>query len=191
MRSIKLYVHLLTAIFTGCLFLCSCENKLADVQKFNAKDIAVEVGKNVVIKYSVAGKRKATLTGAIMNRVQDTVPYVEFPKNIHVDFYGINDSIESRLDAHYARYKETQSKVFLRDSVKVINVAGDTLYCDELYWDRSRTGVEFYTEKPVRIHTKKEIVNGIGMEARQDFKEYHIIHPTGFLKVGASQFPSN
>ena len=190
MRFKKLYLNILTASFTGCFFLCSCENKLAEVQKFNQKDIAVEVGKNVIIKYSVAGKRKAMLSGAIMNRVQDTVPYVEFPKKIHVDFYGINDSIESKLDAHYARYKETQSKVFLRDSVRVINVKGDTLYCDELYWDRSHTGVEFYTEKPVHIHTKKEVLNGIGMEARQDFKEYHIIHPTGFFEVGSSQFPN-
>ena len=190
MRFIKLYCNILAASFTGCFFLCSCENKLAEVQKFNAKDIAVEVGKNVIIKYSVAGKRKATLSGAIMNRVQDTVPYVEFPKNIHVDFYGINDSIESKLDARYARYKETQSKVFLRDSVRVINIKGDTLYCDELYWDRSRTGAEFYTEKPVRIRTKTETINGIGMEARQDFKEYYIIHPTGVVKVGTAQFPN-
>jgi LPS export ABC transporter protein LptC len=118
------------------------------------------------------------------------VPYIEFPKSIHVDFFDIRDSIDSKLDAKYARYKETQSKVFLRDSVRVINVKGDTLYCNELYWDRSHTGNEFYTDKPVRIRTRKEILDGIGMEASQDFKEYHIIKPTGVVSVPAAQFPN-
>ena len=181
---------LFAAIFTGCIFVFGCENKLAEVEQFNKKDIAKEVGKNVIIKYSVGGKRKAVLTGAIMYRVQDTVPYVEFPKNIHVDFFDLRDSIESKLDAKYARYKETQSKVFLKDSVRVINIKGDTLYCDELYWDRSHTNTEFYTDKPVRIRTRTETINGIGMQARQDFKEYNIIQVTGIIKVGATQFPN-
>lgn len=179
------------AVFTGCFFLCSCENKLADIEKFNQKDIAIEEGKNVIIKYSVAGKKKAILTGPVMYRVQDTIPYVEFPKNIHVDFFDIRDSIDSKLDAKYARYKESQSKVFLKDSVRVINVKGDTLYCNELYWDRSHTGAEFYTDKPVRIRTRTEIIDGIGMEARQDFKEWYIIHPTGIIKVSGAQFPAS
>ena len=178
------------ALLTGCFFLCACENKIADVQKFNKKDIAVEEGKNVVIKYSINAKKKAILSGPIMNRVQDTVPYIEFPKNIHVDFFDAKDSIESKLDAKFARYIETQSKVFLKDSVRVTNIKGDTLYCNELYWDRSRTGTEFYTDKPVRIRTKTEVIDGIGMEARQDFKEYHIIHPAGNIKVPAGQFPN-
>lgn len=190
MNCIKAYKTLSAAILTGCFFLYSCENKLEEIEKYNKKDIAVEVGKNVIIKYSVGGNKKAVLTGAIMNRVQDTVPYVEFPNKLHVDFFDLRDSIESKLDANYARYKETQSKVYLKDSVRVINVKGDTLYCNELYWDRSRTGAEFYTDKPVRIRTKTEVINGIGMEARQDFKEYHIIQSTGSLKVGATQFPN-
>ena len=32
--------------------------KLEEVQKYNQKDIAVEVGKNVLIKYSIGGKKK-------------------------------------------------------------------------------------------------------------------------------------
>ena len=177
-------------IFTCLFFLCSCENKLEEVEKYNKKDIAVEVGKNVIIKYSIGGKKKAILTGAIMNRAQDTVPYVEFPNKIHVDFYDLKDSIESRLDAHYAKYKDAQSKVFLKDSVRVINVLGDTLFCDELYWDRAKTGHEFYTDKPVRIRTRTQIIDGIGMDASQDFKQYTILHPVGSVKVSNSQFPN-
>ena len=124
-----------------------------------------------------------------MYRVQDTFPYVEFPNTIHVDFFNEHDSLESTLDAHYAKYMETQSKVQMKDSVKVINVKGDTLYCDELFWDRNRTGAEFYTDKPVRIRTRTQIINGVGMDARQDFTEWHIVKSTGFVKVPNSDFP--
>jgi len=181
----------IAAFITGCFFLCACENDPRQISEFNAKKKGVEEAKKVVIHYSIAGKQRAILTSPLMYRVQDTVPYVEFPNTIHVDFYNEknSDSIESKLDARYAKYKETQSLVFLRDSVRVINVKGDTLYCDELYWDIKKVGAEFYTDKPVRIRTRTEIINGIGMQARQDFKEYHIIHPIGSLKVRASEFP--
>ena len=184
------YHTIAAAFFAGCFFLGGCENKLSEVTNFHQKDIAREEGKMVEIKYSISGKKKAVLSGPVMYRVQDTVPYIEFPKSLHVDFFDMRDSLESKLDAHYARYKETQSKVFLKDSVRVINVKGDTLFCNELYWDRARTGTEFYTDKPVRIRTRTEIINGIGMEARQDFKEYHIVQVTGIIKVAAAQFPN-
>ncbi|MEP7141518.1 MAG: LPS export ABC transporter periplasmic protein LptC [Ferruginibacter sp.] len=179
------------AFITGCFFLFGCENDINVINGFNAKKTGVEEAKTVTVHYSVNGKRKAILTSPLMYRVQDTVPYVEFPKTIHVDFYNqVNsDSIDSRLDARYAKYKESQSIVFLKDSVRVINIKGDTLYCDELYWDVKKAGTEFYTDKPVRIRTRTEIINGIGMEASQDFKGYHIIHPLGIIKVPASQFP--
>ncbi|MEJ7589401.1 MAG: LPS export ABC transporter periplasmic protein LptC [Ferruginibacter sp.] len=185
------YKSFFAAFFFGCFFLYGCENDINAIKALDAKRTGVEEAKKVVVHYSINGKRKAILTSPLMYRVQDTVPYVEFPKTIHVDFYNeiYNDSIESKLDARYAKYKESQSVVFLKDSVRVINVKGDTLYCDELYWDVKKTGAEFYTAKPVRIRTKTQVINGIGMEASQDFKGYHIVQPIGNIKVPASEFP--
>ena len=190
MNTSKKNILLFAALLTGCFFLHGCENDENDIKNMSAKTVGVEEGKNVSVKYSINGKQKAILTAPLMYRVQDTVPYVEFPKAIHVDFFDAKDSIESKLDARYAKYKESQNKIFLRDSVTVINIKGDTLFCDELYWDRSRTNAEFYTDKPVRIRTRTHIINGIGMEARQDFKEWHIIESTGFIKVASSEFPN-
>jgi LPS export ABC transporter protein LptC len=180
------------AAFTaGCFFLFSCENKLEDVKNINSKSVGKDEAINVNIKYSIGGKKKAVLTSPLMYRVLNAENYVEFPKTIHVDFYNdAGDTLESRLDAHYAKYQENQSKVFLKDSVKVINRVGDTLYCNELYWDRSKTNQEFYTDKPVRIRRKMQIIDGIGLDARQDFKEWHIIQPIGFVKVPGSEFPN-
>jgi len=178
------------AVFFIVSFLCSCGNTDKEIKEMNSKGLGIEEIKNADINYTLGGKAKAKLLSPLMLRVNDNIPYVEFPKTLHVDFYNDTAGIDSRLDALYGKYFESQSKVFLKDSVRVINVLGDTLYCDELWWDRNRTGREFYTDKPVRIRKKMETVNGTGMEAAQDFKNWVILNPSrSVIKIPASQFP--
>nr|HNH23042.1 LPS export ABC transporter periplasmic protein LptC [Ferruginibacter sp.] len=152
----------------------------------------VEEVKNADINYTLGGHAKAKLLSPLMLRIQDASPYVEFPKTLHVDFFNETGMVDSRLDARYGKYLETESKVFLKDSVVVINVLGDTLYCQELWWDRNRKGSEFYTDKPVRIRRKLQIIDGTGMEARQDFKEWVIRNVThSYIRVPNSEFPAD
>lgn len=162
---------------------------MEDIKKITSKRTGVEVAKVVDIVYTIGDKTKARLTAPLMLRHQDTVPYIEFTKTIHADFYTDSLIVESKMDAHYGKYIETQSKVFLRDSVVVFNTKGDTLYCDELYWDRARKGEEFYTDKPVRIRTKTHILDGDGLDAPQDFKTWHLINGRGIVRVPSSEFP--
>ena len=170
--------------------LSSCGNSDKDVNAYNSKSLGVEEIKNADINYTLGGKPKAKLRSPLMLRVQDVNPYVEFPKKLHVDFFTETGAVDSRLDALYGKYYELESKVFLKDSVKVINTKGDTLYCDELWWDRSRKGSEFYTDKPVKIRTKTQIINGTGMNAAQDFKNWVITDITqSVIRVTNSQFP--
>lgn len=182
-------INLVAALIMSCFFIASCENSEKQLYDLTSRRIGVEEGKEIKINYSIGGKTKSVLTAPLMLRYQDTVPYIEFPKTIHADFYDDSLHIESRLDARYARYMETESKVFLRDSVRLFNRNGDTLYCNELYWDRNKIGKEFYTDKPVRIRTKTHIIDGTGLEAPQDFTGWSIYHPKGFIKVPASDFP--
>ncbi len=171
------------------IFFIGCENSDQELKDLNTRFLGIEEAKNVDVNYTIGGRAKAKLLSPLMLRVQDSMPYVEFPKTLHVDFYNLDTVIESKLDARYGKYYEAQSKVFLKDSVRVINVKGDTLYCEELWWDRNKIGTEFYTDKPVKIRTRTETLNGIGMESGQDFKNYHIIQVTGMVKVPAAEFP--
>ncbi len=174
------------------ILLSSCENTDKEIQEMNSRGLGVEEIKNADINYTIGGKAKAKLLSPLMLRVQVNIPYVEFPNTLHVDFFNDTAGIDSRLDARYGKYLELESKVFLKDSVVVINVLGDTLYCDELWWDRNRLGSEFYTDKPVRIRRKMEVINGTGMQAAQDFKNWVILDPSqGVMKIPASEFPDN
>ena len=185
-----IHKYLFAAILTGCIFLLSCENDEVKVRNLTLKKTGVEEAKDVLVNYTIAGNTKAILRSPLMLNVQEVIPYVEFPKTLNADFYNDAGKIESKLFASYGKYNQNQSVVFLRDSVIVINIEkGDTLYCKELNWDRNRTGTEFYTDKPVRIRTKTEVIDGMGMESSQDFKNWHILHSVGTISVPAEQFP--
>jgi LPS export ABC transporter protein LptC len=183
------YKIISAAFLLGCLFLLSCENDEAVVKNLFTKKLGVEEAKVIKLTFTTGGKTKAILTSPLMLRVQDTITYIEFPKTLAVDFYNDSGIADSKMTALYARYKENENIIFLKDSVKVVNLKGETLFCDELYWDRSRTGFEFYTDKPVRIRTLTHIIDGEGMEASQDFKQRHIKKTTGMIKIPSSQFP--
>jgi len=179
----------LAALILGCFFICSCENSLDQLNQFTSKRTGVEEAKGVKIIYALGDKTTSRITAPLMLRHAESVPYIEFPKTIHADFFNDSLQVTSKMDAKYARYMETESKVFLRDSVVVFNIKGDTLFCKELYWDRNRPGHEFYTDKPVRIRTPTQIIDGDGLDAPQDFSSWHIINGRGFVRVPSSEFP--
>ena len=170
-------------------YITSCENSKQQLNQFSAKRISVEQAKGVSILYTTGDKTTAHITAPLMLRHQEANPFIEFTQSIHANFFDDSLHIESKLDAHYAKYIESESKVFLRDSVVVFNTKGDTLYCQELYWDRTSIGHEFYTNKKVRIRTPTQIIDGEGLDAPQDFTSWHIINGKGFVRVPSGEFP--
>jgi len=201
--TLKPFIFLLKTIkntFKIAIILCiispaliSCESDENEIKNATSRKTGVEEGKNVKIIYTLGGKAKAKLTSPLMHRVKDTTNYVEFPQKVHVDFFTDTGKVESTLDAVYAKYFETESKIFLKDSVRFIGLQnGDTLYCSELYWDIRRPVYQFYTDKKVQIRTKTHIINGVGFETNQDFTDKVIKNITNsYIKVPAAEFPVN
>lgn len=147
-----------------------------------------EEATHVNSQLSQEGKIKATLKAPLMWRVQDDTVYVEFPKSLHCDFYNDSVQIESWLDCKYGKYFENQNKVYLRDSVVVINTKGDTLKTSELWWDQINK--TFYTDKPSEYLTRdKKIYPQKGITAAQDFSNIKFNVVTGEVQVKDSGFP--
>ncbi|MBS1737442.1 MAG: LPS export ABC transporter periplasmic protein LptC [Bacteroidetes bacterium] len=176
-------------LFIILFCISSCENSKQQLNQFAAKKSGIEVAKGVSILYTTGEKTTARITAPLMLRHQEAIPFIEFTQSIHADFFNDSLKVESKLDARYAKYIESESKVFLRDSVVVFNIKGDTLYCQELYWDRNAIGHEFYTNKPVRIRTPTQIIDGDGLDAPQDFTSWHITNGKGFVRVSSGEFP--
>ena len=186
MLVLKKYIGVCVAGFV-LLLTGACENDMGKVAALNHKTISVEEAHGVTVLMSQSAKMKARIESPYMLRYQDT-PRIEFPRTLHVDFFDSLLNIESTLDAHYGVYYEAQNKVYLRDSIKIINlVKRDTIYCEDLNWDQN-TG-KFYTHRRVRIYEPTQILFGKGMEASQDFSNVTIDTIVGTVLVQQGQLP--
>jgi LPS export ABC transporter protein LptC len=157
------------ALISGCFFISGCENDLKKVDNLLQKKTGVEEARQIESYLSEGGRVKARLLSPLMRRYMVDSSFMEFPNSLHVDFYDDSIKIESTLDAKYAKYLESQKKIFLKDSVMVINLqAGDTLKSRELWWDQNKE--EFYTDKPAELHRRDGSIlyHRNGLRAAQD-----------------------
>jgi LPS export ABC transporter protein LptC len=182
------YKKIFAALFGCCFFLAGCENDLEKVKELASRPVNVETMDSITSYISQGGRTKAKLTSIFLLRTQDTLPRVEFPKKLHVDFFSDSLQPESFLDAKYGRYYEGRNQVFLRDSVKVFNVKGDTLWTDELWWDQLQQ--KFYTDKAFKVWQHDKYIVGTGLEATQNLKWYRMRNiNNSYLDVPAGQLP--
>jgi len=178
------------AFIVSCCFVCGCENDQAEIDAMFKDKVMREEAIDIESFISNEGKMKAKLTAPLMYRVKEMTDtlYVEFPNTLHVDFYNDSTVIETRLDSKYGKYFENYNKVYLRDSVIVITVKGDTLRCHDLWWDQNKE--MFYTDSVATYRSPgNDITGGKGMEATQDLKIVKFKSPLGTVKIADSGFP--
>jgi LPS export ABC transporter protein LptC len=176
-------------IWAGCCWMMACENDYEKIQDLQRKKLTVDEVKNVESYLSQAGNVKAKLTAPFMLRYYDSVPRVEFPNKLHVDFYNDSMVTESYLDARRGYYYEQQNRVVLNDSVVVIRINGDTLKTQELYWDQNLH--KLFTKADVEIRQKTKTIFGKGFESDEQLKNFTIDSVKGVLLVGDSKFVGN
>lgn len=185
-RSSVKFLRFYFLLFT--FYFVSCENDPKEIEDWTKKAELKEEAKTIESYLSQAGKIKAKLTAPLMYRYQRDTVITEFPNTLHVDFYDDSVRVESWLTAMYGIYYDNLNKVFLRDSVTVINREGDTLRCPELWWDQNQQ--KFYTDKPARLDGKdKHITGNQGLEATQDLKVIQFKYPTGPFNVKEGTMP--
>jgi len=139
---------------------------------------------------SQGGQVKAKLTSPLMLRVSSDTSYTEFPKTLHVDFYNDINVVDARLDAKYGKYYENLNKVYLRDSIKIISTKGDTLYCEDLWWDQNKE--LFYTDKFARQRSPGQKIDGKnGLEATQNLTKIIFKNVDGIVPTQEGDIPHN
>ena len=180
-RSFLSHVSRLTLLLF-CSFILGCENDPDVVNQKNDRKPNLEEAYNIQSFLSQNGNLRAKLTSPFMLRYAMDTSYLEFPKTLHVNFFDSTGKVESQVDALYGKYFETRNKVYLRDSVVVFNVKGDTLRSPDLWWDQNTK--KFYTDNFIRLRTKdKRLYGGKGFEADQDLNRWTIFQPTGVIYV--------
>lgn len=170
-------------LFSAIVTTMACENNVQEVTALTRKVQEIEEGKNIKGLFSRSGNLAAYLTAPRMQRVKGDTPYVDFPQTIHVDFYDNNRQLQNVVTAKFARYYEGLNKVFLKDSVVVYNMVGDTLLCQTLWWHQADE--MFFTEDSVYIRSLTRKLRGTGFRAKSDFSRYTIDNVAGPVQLPA------
>jgi LPS export ABC transporter protein LptC len=138
-----------------------------------------EQGKQVEILYTDSGFVQVRITAPVMNHFTFNVPepYTEMPNGVFIEFFNDSGKVKATMKADYAIRYERTKRTETRKNVKVVNVNGEILNTDKLNWDEATHKI--YTDAFVKITTKKDILQGTGMEANEDFTEYEIRNISG------------
>jgi LPS export ABC transporter protein LptC len=193
MNLLKKY-HIILLIITIGLFT-SCENDIEvinSVTSANESQLPLESGKNVEILYSDSAIVRAKLTAPQLDRYNENdkkKSYMEMPKGMLIIFYNEEKKEANRLKADYGIAYDNgtgMEKMEAKRHVVVINEKGDKLETEHLTWNA--TTKRIFTDQFVKITTSKEVIWGDGLNAKQDFSSYDILHPQGVIPIDEKEF---
>ena len=173
----------LAIVIAGFFVQCRNADK-SDLESYlkESEDLSVEKVENVTIRYTDSAVVKATIVAPEMIRYPNKAePYTEMPKGLFATFYDAQGKVDSKLSAAYGINYEEKKLIMLTDSVRVVNVKGEELKSEELFWDQKEKKI--YTNKFVRIVRNGETLRGDGFESNENFTKYRILKPAGPVTV--------
>ncbi len=95
---------------------------------------------------------------------------------VKINFYDAEGKRTSTLTSKRGRVNDATKDMFAIDSVVAVNDSGVVLKTEELVWKSKRKKI--VTDKFVTIDDKQEHIEGYGMEADDDLKNYTIFNVT-------------
>jgi LPS export ABC transporter protein LptC len=173
-------------LITGIILLSSCEKKQVVVKDLQIKELPSLSGKNVETMYSDSGKVTLVVkTPLIQQFTTKEDPHTLFPEGLTVLFYDKKTTPQASITAHYARYTEKDKQWELRDSVVAVNVEGDILETELLYWSEPKERV--WSDRFVRFTLKDKIIMGTGFESDSRLTNGTIKNVSGTIYVDDEQ----
>jgi LPS export ABC transporter protein LptC len=108
---------------------------------------------------------------------------VKYPKGMNISMYNQYGVKTTTLQGDSGKYDKIKQFYEAYGNVVVTNhEEQQTLYTTQLAWDQPKR--EIKTDKPVRIITLYERLEGVGLVSDEAFKRYRIYKPTGVFPLG-------
>lgn len=175
--------------FVLLLYISSACQEEKNNQKFIPYNGPLEEAENIEVLYSETGLMKVRMKTAKQIKLgsEDKI----FPKKVFVDFFAPTGQVTTTLESDSGRFEYRTGLYKVKGNVKVINTAKqERLLTDELTWNPQTQKV--YTDKRVVVENQLtgERLNGLGLDANQDFTQYSIRKPTGFFNAPAGMSPN-
>ena len=166
----------LSGIVSGCK-----KNDPKEVESITSRTKPAEVSTGVTALYSDSAKLKAKLITPKMVRLINDSPTVEMPKGLEVWFYDNKGKVNSHLRSNYGIRFINKALTRVSGNVQVVNLKGDSLNTEEMFWDEPKAKI--YSNKFVKVRTKDEIIFADGFESDVNFSNYTFYKIKGRLSV--------
>ena len=179
-------INLLIIIgLSSLLFLNSCKGKSPSGEK-GLIGKPTQIVKFADILRSQNGKVEVQIKAPIIYNYDGDSARMEFPKGLKVWFYNNDLTVKSTLVAKYAINYNNSNKVYLRDSIQIINYKEkDTIFCKELVWDKTlKTKV---SDKEVMRSSLSGIAYGDGFQGNEQMDSIRIKNPRGTQYVSEDE----
>lgn len=155
-------------LFTICTIF-SCREKVDDSKAVYVGPKSELYGIDMVYSDSARKVVRMVTESQLTLASEDRI----YPKEMKLWFYDKKGKITSEVrgdSAHFYRQKNTYKLI---GHVVIHNIEkGETLKTDEFNWLPVEKRI--FTDKAVQLRTRTELVNGVGLDAAQDFSSYSL-----------------
>ena len=161
------------------LLACGEPKKVKKVEPYSGP---IEEINDVKLLYSEAALLKVKLITAKQFRY--TNENRRYPKPVYISFFGPTGEEVTTIRSDSGRYDKAKDIYVVTGHVEVLNKQKkEKLLTPELTWNPVTKKV--YTDKPVIVLSQLtgEKLNGVGLDANQDFSKYAIRKVTGVFNV--------
>ena len=162
----------------------SCANDMEVLKKIidpeEEPDVTVI---NAELFYSDSARLQAKIITPVVKKYESAKnARDEFPQGLHVWLYEKTGELKAEITANWANRDITTELWEARSNVVLINVEGQKLETEQLFWDQKKG--EVYSQKYTKL-TKDGSYEGAGDSfwAKQDFSEYKFFNKSGAAKA--------
>ncbi len=169
------------------LMIISCENDIEVIKAFSQDTLMPRQSMiDAEIVYTDSGRIQLKIAAPEIHYYDEAAEqYTEFPYGVFAEFFDRNENVESQLSSKYAIYYTGKELWEAKDSVVVINHAGEILNTEQLFWDEKNQII--YSNSFVKVTRPDEVIMGEGFEADETFKRWKIKKIQGTIYVHDEQ----
>ena len=177
----KKFLPLIILIFS---FACTEEKIQPLIDKTSVHgEIPSNESWNSKIMFTENGNVKAVLYTDHLKKYE--IQRITLLDVVKIDFYDKTQKKTSQLTSLKGRVDDVLHDMYAIQNVVAQNDSGVVLKTEELKWRNSDQKI--VTDKFVSITTRKEIIEGYGLEADQDLNNYIVFNPTYTASVARDQ----
>jgi LPS export ABC transporter protein LptC len=162
-----------------CLFFWACSEKKS-LQNQETYTGPTAVSRNISLLYS----QSASVRIKIRAPTRELYPNGDssYPDSLYIYMFDATGQLTTTIVAQKAFHSSQQQLYTARGGVVVENL----IYQQKLetpVLNYNEVNAKIYSDTVIKVTTPSEILNGVGLYAKQDFSEYKILNPTGIFSI--------